>query len=76
MTRKYVEEIADERVLPVMKDYPDDKFTYSEILHLAKLQVNDNTMIEALNYLEAGGEVISFGADEVKPKMWAVTLAF
>lgn len=70
MTRKDIEQLADDQVLPIMLDYLGDKLTSTEVKRLGKLKLSDNTIIEALDYLESAGEVISFPATPEKPKRW------
>lgn len=70
MAKEYIEQVADDQVLPVMLEYPGDKLTSSEVKRLGKLKAGDNSIIEALDYLETAGEVISFPAIPEKPKRW------
>lgn len=70
MTKAYIEQAADDQVLPVMLEYPGDKLTSTEVKRLGELKLSDNTIIEALDFLESAGEVISSPATPEKPKRW------
>lgn len=70
MVKEYIEQVADGQVLPVMLEYIGDKLTSSEIKRLGKLKAGDNSIVEALDYLESAGEVISSPATPEKPKRW------
>ena len=75
-----IEDLADDRVLPVMKEYPGDKLSLAEIGKLVRKEnpediITDGALISALDYLEQGGEVLSFDKTAEKPKLWtALTL--
>lgn len=67
-----IEELADDEILPAMKDYPGDKMSLKKIKDIPKTKASEKDIEAALDYLEGAGEVMSFEADEVKPKRWAV----
>lgn len=70
MASEYIEQVANNEVLPVMKEYPGDKLTSTEVKRLGKLMNSDNAIIQALDYLETAGEVVSFAPTPEKPKRW------
>jgi len=70
--QEYIEELADDQILPELKQRPGDKLTITAIKKITGTVASDNSVIEALEYLEAGGEVISFEPTPNTPKKWAV----
>lgn len=68
----YIEDLADGQILPWIKQFPGDKFTSSKIKEGIASVASDNSIHEALDFLEAGGAVISIGPTPEKPKRWQV----
>lgn len=69
--REYIEELADFQILLGLKQRPGEGVTSTEIKRMTGTIASDNSIIEALNYLEAGGAVVSFRPTPEKPKRWA-----
>lgn len=74
-TQTDIEDLADDRVLPVMKEYSGDKLSLAEIGKLVRKEnpediITDGALISALDYLESAGEILSFEKTAEKPRRW------
>ncbi|BAS31228.1 SNF2-related protein [Dehalococcoides mccartyi] len=69
-----MEEFANEKLLPEMMVYAGDWLSMDQIKQYCKVKsVNDSRLKEALEYLEAKGEVLHRKADSSKPERWTAT---
>ncbi len=78
LKQNYIEDLADEYVLPEMKLYSGDKLSLAEIKEIVSKSTiagdppvfTDQELEAALDYLESAGEILSFEKTAEKPRRW------